>query len=183
MFPKFRVGDRVYISPTIDTSRTHFESDKLATVLEVSWDQHREHGSERIDYALNIDAHGFSAWYPESELSWAPLPVTVKPHDEVGATGNISAISLVYRSLDVIILHVDLHAKHAKVSAFNGETDPDVSAFWIGGDEVQVTLPAGFERYRCFAESNRYSIFVTYFRFDLLEQMSRSERSILWGGK
>ena len=64
---KFPIGAKVHITKNMPPEMSHFQSDKNATVLytyaQKFW------GNNFTSYALEIDNHGFSAWYYEDQLT------------------------------------------------------------------------------------------------------------------
>lgn len=92
----------------------------------------------------------------------------------MGATDNIDHINIVKETDDVIILHIELKTKHAKICDGGGDVgdgggDDGVHWFWIGGDQIEVTLPTGF--YHSFYDSCRYTGWICIFKHELIENM------------
>lgn len=98
-------------------------------------------------------------------MSDAPS-ISLKVISHADDANHIESIHLVHQTSDVIILLVNLKTKYKEVSCW-GPGD----SMWIGMDEVQFTLPPGFERCHMFASTSRYTTFVGIFRHDLLEQI------------
>lgn len=112
------------------------------------------------------------------------MKIRVKQHKELGDTGFIDHVGLVYQNDDVIILNIDLNrkGKYKEVSAYGGATDEDYQSIWIGFDEIQMSLPERFSHNQIFASTSRYTLSVCIYRFELLERFSDSsyDEVILW---
>ena len=100
------------------------------------------------------------------------IQAIVKQHPKLGNVGHIEAVNLLYQGEDVILLHVNLHTKNKGVDAYGGATDEDVQSVWVGFDEIQLTLPEEFRHNIITAEGSRYEIFITIFKYKLLEDMT-----------
>jgi hypothetical protein len=109
--------------------------------------------------------------------------VTVKQHNfSFTKSGHVNTVQLLYQGEDVILLEVDLKTKNKTIDAYGGATDENCQSIWIGGDEIQITLPDGFGHTTIFAETSRYTIHVCIFKYELAEKMvdSKYEDVVLW---
>lgn len=101
-----------------------------------------------------------------------PLIVRVVSHGTYDV-GHIESVNLMFRTDNVILLWIDMKTKQRDVrgcSAGEGNL-----SFWIGQDEVLVTLPKDFGRAMLFAQTDRYSVYVCIYRFAILEKMINSQ--------
>jgi hypothetical protein len=112
------------------------------------------------------------------------IKVNVKQHS-FAKTGHVNAVQLLYHGDDVILLEIDLHTKYKTVSEYGGATDSNCQSIWIGGDEVQITLPEEFGHNIVFTETSRYTIHVCIYKYELAEKMvdAKYEDVVLWEDK
>ena len=111
------------------------------------------------------------------------ISINVKHHEHLGKrTNHIESINLVHHTDDVILLEINLRTKRKEISAYGGATDSGCQSFWIGFNEVQLTLPEGFKDNIIFAEASRYTIFVCIYRRELIEKMidTNYDDVVLW---
>ena len=103
------------------------------------------------------------------------MQINVKQHPEHGDVDNIQWIGLVQQTDDVIFLLIDLKTKFAYIDMESDTDDEGFNgSFWIGGDEVQLKLPEGFESYHIASKTNRYTCFVFIFRHELLDNKQKT---------
>lgn len=104
--------------------------------------------------------------------------VEVIDHPEVELPGGlVNWVYVLSESEDVVLLLVDVKTRHEDVGIFSGTIDENIT-FWIGRQEIKVTLP--FKDGVPVVSHDKYTKVIGFYRKDLLKPFEDGPVDMAW---